>query len=241
VRSGLVGDISSDPFNTYASLMSAGEALGVPSEFYFMTSQRGQRYQEAYDLEQPELQDLLREVHRRGHIIGLHASYDSFRSASMLGQERDRLVSGAKRAGIRLESVGGRQHYLRWEHPTSWQAWEKAGLAYDGTLGFPDEVGFRCGTSREYPVFDPVTAELLRLRERPLAVMDVAMSDTMALDRVETVKTLESLWAAVSRVGGTLEVLVHNCNPQAAWLAQLCVGLRMGGRVELEAPLGSHT
>src|SRR5581483_5463599 len=218
-HSGFAGDISRDPFNSYANLMKAGETLGSQCEFYLMAGHRGRRHEEFYDLNQPALQSLMREIHRRGHVIGLHASYDSFGSSDMLIRERDHLVASAKRAGISLNSIGGRQHYLLWENPTTWRSWEKAGLAYDATLGFADHVGFRCGTSREFPVFDVLASKRLSLRERPLVVMDVTMTDYMNLRAEDMLGQLRRLWQTVKTVGGTFEVLIHNCNPQASWLA----------------------
>jgi hypothetical protein len=222
-RAGLAHDVGRDPFNSYASLMRAGETLGNPCEFYFMAGQKGGRHEERYDLNQPALQGLLREIHGRGHVIGLHASYNSFGSAERLCSERDCLLSSTKRADMKLKSIGGRQHYLRWENPTTWRSWEHAGFSYDATLGFPDQIGFRCGTSREFPVFDVVESKKLNLRERPLALMDVTMTEYMKLGHDEIVKQLGNLWATVKSIGGVMEVLIHNCNPQAAWLAeQVC-------------------
>ena len=65
----------------------------------------------------------------------------------------------------------GRTPALRWEAPTTWQAWEDAGLDYDAT-GFANRIGFRCGVCYEYQVFNPRTRAVLRLRERPLVVME---------------------------------------------------------------------
>ena len=203
--------------------MNAGEALGVACEFYFMTVQRRGRYEEAYDLNKPELQELLHRIHRRGHVIGLHASYDSFRSSQTLKKELDFLLSSARRAGVTLEAVGGRQHYLRWENPTTWRSWEQAGLTYDTTVGFAEHAGFRCGTCRDFPAFDLLESRKLDLRERPLVLMDATLKDYLKLGPEEMVNQMRNLWAAVKGVGGTLEVLIHNCNPQGPWLArQLC-------------------
>ena len=219
-HSGFAGDVAWDPFNSYGNLMKAGERLGSPCEFYLMAGHRSRRYEEFYDLNQPALQNLMGQIHSRGHVIGLHASYDSFTSTDMLVRERDCLFGAAKRAGIKLNSIGGRQHYLRWENPNTWRSWENAGLAYDATLGFADHVGFRCGTSREFPVFDVLASKKLSLRERPLIVMDVTMTDYMKLRPEEILGQLRRLWDTVKSVGGTFEVLVHNCNPQASWLAE---------------------
>ena len=69
-------------------------------------------------------------------------------------KEFERLISVAEEEGICQDVWGGRQHYLRWEAPTTWRAWEEAGLDYDSTLTFADHAGFRCGVCFEYPVYD---------------------------------------------------------------------------------------
>lgn len=226
VRAGLGKVAAADPYNTYDGLMHASEQLGTPAEFYFMTGVTNRRYDEFYDLAQPALQDVLHRIYRRGHVIGLHSSYDSFRSESRLRQEMDALRCGAERSGIPLDVVGGRQHYLRWDHPLSWRCREAAGLAYDATLGFPDQVGFRCGTAHDFPAFDLEQSKQLQLRERPLIAMDVTLTDYMGLSPDEVTATLERLWSAVRRVGGTFEVLIHNCNPMALWLTERLMQLR---------------
>jgi hypothetical protein len=100
------------------------------------------------------------------------------------------------------------------------------GLSYDASLGFPEHIGFRCGTAREFPVFDPTRSRQLRLRERPLVAMDVTMTDYMGLGPEECLATLENLWSSIRQLGGTLEVLIHNCNPLAVWLARALAELK---------------
>ncbi|HVV71945.1 MAG TPA: hypothetical protein VHI52_10670, partial [Verrucomicrobiae bacterium] len=147
-------------------------------------------------------------------------SYASFVSANLLGAELERLRNALHHAGLWNARIGGRQHYLRWENPTTWRCWDQVGLDYDSTLGFADRVGFRCSTSREYPVFDLLQRRQLRLRERPLIAMDVSMVEYMGLSAPEISQVLRSLWSTISRVGGTLEVLIHPSNPMALWMAQ---------------------
>ena len=93
-------------------------------------------------------------THERGHEIGLHPSYRTYLSPQQIKREFRILRHEAELAGIRQEQWGGRQHFLRWKAPDTWQGWEEAGLQYDSTLGYSDRPGFRCGTCYEYPVFN---------------------------------------------------------------------------------------
>lgn len=42
----------------------------------------------------------------------------------------DRLRAVMQKEGIKQNEFGGRMHYLRWEHPTTLQAWNDAGMTY---------------------------------------------------------------------------------------------------------------
>lgn len=46
------------------------------------------------------------------------------------------------------------------------------GIRFDSTLGYPDLVGFRCGTGFEYSLYDFANENISDIREIPLIVMD---------------------------------------------------------------------
>ena len=54
---------------------------------------------------------------------------------------------------ITLEKYYVRQHYLRWSIKTP-VIQNKFGFNNDSSVGYADYVGFRCGTSHEYSMFD---------------------------------------------------------------------------------------
>ena len=76
---------------------------------------------------------------------------------------------------IGKEIVEGREHYLRFEVPTTWQIWEDNGMKIDSTCGYADKEGFRCGTGDEFSRFNILSRKKLRLKERPLVVMDCSL------------------------------------------------------------------
>ena len=48
-------------------------------------------------------------VHRRGHEVGFHAGFGTFRDPKRTADEFDHLRDVAERAGVRQEQWGGRQ------------------------------------------------------------------------------------------------------------------------------------
>jgi hypothetical protein len=205
----LRGDFDRDVANTFDFVMDAGERRGLRSAFYFMAGRTDPRWDGDYSLEDPWIAALLRRVDERGHEIGLHPSYGTFRDPEALRAEYDRLLAACEAAGVRQRPRGGRQHFLRWENPATWRAWEEAGLEYDASLGFSDVAGFRCGTAREYPVFDLRAGRRLRLRERPLVVMEQAVMGPGSAPE-DVARAVAPLAAACRRAGGDLSLLWHN-------------------------------
>lgn len=134
-----------------------------------------------YEIDHPSIRNLMRRIHERGHEIGLHPIYNTYKDPQAIVAEAIRLKRVCNEEGIRQQAWGGRMHYLRWETPTTLFGWDEAGMSYDSTLGYADRPGFRCGTCFDFPAFDPVQKRILNLRIRPLIVMECSVIDKMYL------------------------------------------------------------
>ena len=153
---------------------------------------------------------LLRSLHERGHEIGLHPSYRTFRDGEQTLREFQALRRACEEEDIDQPAFGGRQHYLRWENPITWQNWEDAGLAYDSTLSFADRAGFRCGVCFEYPVFNLRTRRSLKLRESPLIAMDASLLEYHRLSLEQATAQLLELKRRCRLFEGEFTLLWHN-------------------------------
>ncbi|MGM0767024.1 MAG: polysaccharide deacetylase family protein [Pseudomonadota bacterium] len=204
---------SADPYNTFDWLMDVSEANGLQSAFYFICGRTEPARDADYEPDHPAIRNLMRRIHERGHEIGLHPSYDTFQKPDLIKREADRLKNICAKEGVKQTQWGGRMHYLRWEQPTTMRAWDAAGLSYDATLGYADRPGFRCGTCHEYPAFDPVGQERLKLRVRPLVAMECTVIDPVYLGLGITQAAEERFTLLRERcdaVGGTFFLLWHN-------------------------------
>ncbi|MFX1452386.1 MAG: polysaccharide deacetylase family protein [Promethearchaeota archaeon] len=205
-----MGNIYDDPLYTFDRIMDMTERNGLRSAFYFISAGEKHRYNQGYNIRHPKIRQLLRNINDRGHEIGLHASYFSYQSSEKIKNELNTLKEVLKEEKIQQEVRGGRQHYLRWEVPTTWQNWEEAGLEYDTTIGFADHVGFRCGLSHEYQAFNLRTRETLKLKERPLIVMESSLIDYMGIDYENILQKIMLLKNRCSMFGGNFVLLWHN-------------------------------
>jgi hypothetical protein len=205
------GDHRHDPYNTFEFLMDVSERHGLASAFYFLaTAGTASPHDPPYTLDDPWIRALLRRVHERGHELGFHAGFETYRDPDRTREEFERLRRAAERDGVRQDEWGGRQHYLRWENPTTWSNWDRAGLAYDTTLAFADRIGFRAGTCHEYRAFHLLERRPLRLRERPFQVMDATVFEYMALSPDAAHAAIVALARECRRYGGILSLLWHN-------------------------------
>lgn len=208
-----------DPANTFDWLMSCSERHGLQSAFYFICGRTNPEMDAGYEIDSSTMRRLLRRIHRRGHEIGLHPSFNTFLDSSALVREAGRLRTVCDDEGIRQALWGGRMHYLRWRTPLTARAWEAAGMDYDSTLGYADHVGFRCGTCVEFQAFDPVQDRALNLRIRPLVAMEASVISEAYMGLGTTQAALDVLVALKNRcraVRGTFTLLWHNSELRSA-------------------------
>lgn len=202
-----------DPFNTFDWLMDMSEAHGTGSAFYFIAGRTMPALDAIYKVEDPSIRDLMRRIHARGHEIGLHPSYGTYRTPTQIQVEADRLRRVCAQEGIVQNAWGGRMHYLRWDAAITAHAWADAGMSYDTTLGFADRAGFRCGSAREFRMYDLAQDRSLDLIQRPL----IAMESTVISPRYmnlgygpEAFDVFVRLKQACRKVKGNFCLLWHN-------------------------------
>src|SRR5690606_16397775 len=109
--------LASDPMNNFDWIMSVSEKHGLTSAFYFICGRTDTERDAQYEIEHPAIRQLLRSIHKRGHEIGLHPSFNTFLKPQLIMEEGHRLRTVCKQEGIHQDEWGGRMHYLRWRHP----------------------------------------------------------------------------------------------------------------------------
>lgn len=205
--------VNTDPYNTFNWLMDVSEENDLRSVFYFICGRTNPKLDSDYNLEHTAIRRLLRNIHNRGHEIGLHPSYDTYKSPSTIKKEMLKLKKVCTEEGIKQKRWGGRMHYLRWKQPVTLLALENSYLDYDSTFGYADRPGFRCGTCHDFQAFDPENQKKLALRLKPLIVMEqsvVTGNDMSTYEYNDAVKLIRSLIEKCKHVKGTFELLWHN-------------------------------
>jgi hypothetical protein len=203
------GDYTGDPGDTFGFLMSVAEQAGLRATFNLLAGGSAP-LDGRYRLTDPWIRGLLRRIAGRGHEVGFHGSYDAYDDPRKLEAEFRALRRTAAVVGIEQQFWSGRQHFLRWSNPVTWQAWDGAGLNVDSSVYFAEAPGFRTGSCRPYPVFDLDRREELALVEAPLTLMDVSATRYQSLDEERTLEQARLLGRTCRVLGGTFVLLWHN-------------------------------
>ncbi len=193
-----------DPYDVFDAWFDLFQREQIVAQFNFM-GERPRTSDCWYPLRHPFVKNLMQKITDRGHRIGFHPSYESFDEAKRFHQE---LCSIRELSPQPVTS--GRQHYLRFAAPQTWQMWQAEALQEDCTLGYPEAAGFRCGICHDYPVFDTEQRKMLPLREKPLLAMDVTLAQYCHYTPLQAIEKLAILRAHVEKHGGDFTLLWHN-------------------------------
>jgi hypothetical protein len=204
------GSTTGDLYNTFNFLMDTAENTCATTIFFLYAGDSVHPRDPDYQIDNVFIQNLCQRIAVRGHEIGAHPGYDMYDDASATAREVSRLRKMIHHTTGNQEIRGGRQHYLRWSPEASWRNLAAAGLQYDATLGFNDQLGFRCSTCWEYPAYDLYRRQPIQLRERPLLFMDVTALRHQTMDITDVVNSAKALADTCRIYGGDFTLLWHN-------------------------------
>ncbi len=193
-----------DAYWRFDDILRLERGLDARSTFFFLHEAPGDEkislrgrllLSGACRLDNPQVQEAIREIANAGWGIGLHSSSFARGNQARLRDEKAILERIAGRA-VR----GVRQHYLSPDIPSLWHPQIESGFSFDSTMGYSDRLGFRAGTCFPYCV-NPASAFL----EIPFQIMDGAIDTPNRASEDLCFRLLR----AVESVGGLLVLLWH--------------------------------
>ena len=208
-----------DPLFCYEKWLEVEASYGARSTFFFWPGWSAVRKHHhsdcsyeltdkvVFDGQKCTVAEMIQEIDRRGWEIGLHPSWYSFDDADEMKRQKEAL----ERA-LGKEIVSVRQHFLHYDIRITPRVQAEAGLKYDATLGFNDNIGFRFGTCYPFRLYDLKEEKELPIIEVPLIIQDGAMLSPvkgMRLDEDTAFGYVMQLTEEVEKVGGVLTLLWH--------------------------------
>jgi len=183
-------------------LIAMSREHNLDSAVYWKASPVGP-YDSGYDPRQSKVRRVIGELRGQGVESGVHPGYETFMAPEKLASEIETL-----RDALGEQTLGGRQHYLRW-CPETWIHWEQCGLAYDSTLTYEDHYGFRAGTCIPYRPWLLAQNREASLIEIPLTIMDGTLTE-MHLSEEQSLTAVKDCLQRCKLVGGVFTFLCHN-------------------------------
>lgn len=176
--------------------------FGARSTNYFLSLQPGER---DFNYHLSEIRDLFQLTKSQKGEIGLHGGHEAWRSFEKIQQEKQQLEAACSE-----QMLGYRNHFLRFNTPTTWQFLAQAGFRYDTTFGFADCAGFRNGLCHPFFPKLATTGERLPILELPLHIMDATFENYMRLNWQTARTVIFDIINKVSSLGGVVSILWHN-------------------------------
>lgn len=170
------------------------------SEFYFIEGMKhrlGKRY---------ELSSIKKEVEMlkedSNFHIGVHVNFFSYNDEKKIKHE-----IGCIEKLTNTAVISGRNHYLRFNVPYSWEVLNNSGILCDSTLGYSDINGFRASTSQAFIPYNIDKDEIVPIFEVPLVIMDGII--------MESQMTFEEKWYSIKKIID--EVINYNGTSSVLW------------------------
>lgn len=157
----------SDPLDRIAVLVEEERKRGIGASYNFLV-RHAHRLDAHYTLEHPGVVETLRWLESRDMEVGIHSSFLCLNAPQSLMHEL--LLLHARGFFPR----GGRQHWLRYTLDRLIPAAERAGLAYDMSVGWSERLGFRAGTCFAFPPYNFDKERASTFLEIPMVMMDQA-------------------------------------------------------------------
>jgi hypothetical protein len=194
-----------DPYLSFDYFMDSSERYNIKSHFFFMATKEKTKYDNGYNISDATIKKIIKNIIDRGHTIGIHPSYHTLNNPNKLYSEINSL-----RETSQSDIICGRQHYLRFKLPNTWGNWNNNKMQWDSSLAYPEQEGFRCGVCYSFSVFDILTRKKLKLKEKPLIIMDATLQGVKKLSPDATNKVIHYYYSKVKKYSGDFVFLWHN-------------------------------
>lgn len=193
-----------DPFDSYEWMDRLHEQFKLRPIYFFLVAKEKGKYDKNIDVSNPEYQQLVQSISSK-YSIGLHPSWASGDMPSLLTKEKTNLEQISDQT-----ITSSRQHYIRFELPSTYRRLLALGLTNDYSMGYGTVNGFRASIATPFYWYDLKNEEKTSLLIHPFCVMDANSYYEQKLSPVAALDELLQYYNVIKPVNGTMITIWHN-------------------------------
>ncbi|MCF8443603.1 MAG: polysaccharide deacetylase family protein [Crocinitomicaceae bacterium] len=172
LKNQIISILKRDNYWTFDEIIKIEESYNVKSTYFFLNETipfklfKLKTYKLAlgrYKILDKKIVDLIKQLDKNGFEIGVHGSYNSYKSLELLKFEKKTLENI-----LGHEVIGIRQHYLNLDENT-WQKQKEVGFKYDSSIGYSGSLAKIGFVDERILPFNPFNDEFTVI---PLVIMD---------------------------------------------------------------------
>lgn len=198
--------LGKDDWFNFSKIVELERKYNANSTFYFLPRKgKVNEWKNAdYDVLSPEIKKVIQGLNENGNETGVHGSFGTHTNSELMKQDIARISN--------YPVVGNRFHFLMFDVYRTVSVLENAGVKYDSSICFAEQIGFRRGTCLPYYLYNLEKNEISTVLEIPLIVMDASLmfKKYMGLSQKESVQAVIALIAEIKKFNGVLTILWHN-------------------------------
>ena len=172
------------------------------SQVFLLKCCRRNEVECTYEVDDIRTKQLIHMLQNKGVFWGFHPSQSVFCNNQQFEEEFNRYLNV-----IKTKPLLGRNHRLL-HNTNTWHQWEGAGVDLTSNWGYQSRVGFRCGISMPFPVFDVFLREITKVTEIPFSIMDSSLLRFAKTER-EMEMIVDTVIASTIRFGGIVCINWH--------------------------------
>ena len=203
-RLGVLFGLQKDPFDSYDFLKNLHQNGKLPPIFFFLVASRSSLYDKNISPYNMHMWRLLK-TQARLFDIGLHPSWRSFEKSNLIMKEKKILETASQKTITK-----SRQHYIKFDLPTTFQQLLAAGITEDYSMGYGSINGFRASVASSFLWYDLTTESTTALRLHPFCFMDANSFYEQKQDAAVSLKELWYYYEVCKNVGGEMISIFHN-------------------------------
>jgi hypothetical protein len=204
LRKKVMAGKKADPFDSYDWMDALHERFVLHPHYFFLLAPKTAKYDRNILPYQKAMQDLIHK-HAEKYSLGIHPSWQSYGKKELVKSEIEMLesLSGQK-------IISSRQHYIRFELPSTYRLLTEAGILKDFSMGYGSINGFRASVASPFYWYDLEKEESTSLLLYPYCFMDANSFFEQKQSPAETLIEMRYYYKTVKAVNGILIMIWHN-------------------------------